>query len=179
MHTRQSSGGAPAWSRDAGQQQHRQPPAQLPAHPPLSQRPRRQRRQRCQTDIVTAASSSNGTVPSGNGAVLTAAPPHEAARPQGGLGELAAIPPVLMQWLLRLAHIMCANCSALYCILARHDMFRNPCCQLTSYETHLQEIGCTALCRCKSEGVHSDVALEQSAVGIGLWKVLEEHTRCT
>ena len=113
-------------------------------------------------------------MPSGNGAVLTDGPPQEAARPQGGLGELAAIPPVLMQWLLRLAHIMCDTCYDLDGISARHDLLYEPLsCHVISSAL---EVRCMALCRCKSEGVHSDVALEQSAVGIGLWKVLEEHT---
>jgi hypothetical protein len=108
MHTRPSSSKVPACSRNASQQQqHRQPKLQLPAQSVRRQRQPRRRRQRCQTDVVVAASSHNGAVSSGNGAVLTAAIPQEAARPQVGLGELAAIPPVLMQWLLRLAHIMC------------------------------------------------------------------------
>lgn len=52
-------------------------------------------------------------------------------------------------------------------------------------EFHLLYVRCISMkplivpFRCKAEGVHSDVALEQSAVGISLWKVpYADLSRC-
>lgn len=119
MHTRQCSSGLPTCAQNAGRQQHLAPHAQLPAQPAPAQCQPQRRRQRCQTAAVAASSSLNGTSPNGNGALLDAALPQEAARQQGGLGELASIPPVLMQWLLRLAHITYGSAfSAAYSSLA-------------------------------------------------------------
>lgn len=121
MQTRQCSRCPGPCAQGHGRQQHLTLHAQLPAKSALAQPQPQRRRQWCQT-TAAAGSSLNGATLNGNGAILEAAVPQETARPHsGGLGELASISPVLMQWLLRLAHITCGSAYSAAPAVVHHD----------------------------------------------------------
>ena len=125
----------------------------------------------------------NGAGLNGNGAMPAGEHIQAHSRLQG-LGEASNISAKLMPFLLRLAHITWGSYRDVFAVNSPSPYMSCQCIRECTRVRNMQGVSARfmhassssraallTLRRCKAEGVHSDDALEQSAVGLTLWKV--------